>query len=104
MRNLLARVPRGSADMVAAVLRTIFTQPAAVAVAEQFETIADRLGRQFPAVESTLRDAAPDILAFAAFPQSHWRRIWSTNPVRHEALSDRLEVKGLHRWAVAAAR
>jgi transposase-like protein len=28
-----------------------------------------------------LRDAAPDILAFAAFPQSHWRKIWSTNPL-----------------------
>jgi putative transposase len=28
-----------------------------------------------------LRDAAPDICAFAAFPQPHWRQIWSTNPL-----------------------
>ena len=28
-----------------------------------------------------LVEAAPDITAFAAFPQSHWRRVWSTNPL-----------------------
>jgi transposase-like protein len=81
MRNVLARVPRGSAEMVAAAVRTIFAQPDAAAVAEQLETIADKLGRQFPAVAAMLRDAAPDILAFAAFPESHWRKIWSTNPL-----------------------
>ncbi len=25
-------------------------------------------------------DAAPDILAFAAFPFAHWKQIWSNNP------------------------
>jgi putative transposase len=81
MRNVLARVPRGSAEMVAAAVRTIFAQPDAAAVADQLETIADKLGRQFPTVATMLREAAPDILAFAAFPQSHWRKIWSTNPL-----------------------
>ena len=28
-----------------------------------------------------LSEAAPDICAFACFPQSRWRRIWSTNPL-----------------------
>jgi len=28
---------------------------------------------------------------------------WVDESVRHEALFDRVEVKGLHRWAVAAA-
>lgn len=81
MRNVLARVPKGSSEMVAAAVRTIFAQPDAAAVADQLETIADKLGRQFPAVATMLRDAAPDILAFAAFPQPHWRKIWSTNPL-----------------------
>jgi transposase-like protein len=81
MRNVLARVPRGSAEMVAAAIRTIFAQPDAAAVADQLETIADKLARQFPAVAAMLRDAGPDICAFAAFPQSHWRKIWSTNPL-----------------------
>jgi transposase-like protein len=81
MRNVLARVPKGSSEMVAAAVRTIFAQPDAAAVKEQLETIADKLGRQFPTVATMLRDAAPDICAFAAFPESHWRKIWSTNPL-----------------------
>jgi transposase-like protein len=81
MRNVLAKVPKGSQEMVAAAIRTIFAQPDAEAVAEQLGSIADKLGRQFDAVEETLLGAAPDICAFAAFPQSHWRRIWSTNPL-----------------------
>ena len=81
MRNVLAKVPKGSQEMVAAAIRTIFAQPDAEAVHEQLESIAEKLGRQFPVVEQMLADAAPDITAFAAFPQSHWRRIWSTNPL-----------------------
>jgi len=74
-------VPKGSAEIVAAAIRTIFAQPDAEAVAEQLESIASKLGRQFPAVEQMLLDAAPDILAFGGSPVSHWRRIWSTNPL-----------------------
>jgi putative transposase len=25
--------------------------------------------------------ATAEVLAFAAFPQAHWRKIWSTNPI-----------------------
>ena len=35
LRNVLARVPKGSAEMVAAAIRTIFAQPDAAAVADQ---------------------------------------------------------------------
>ena len=34
MRNVLAKVPRGSAKMVAAAIRTVFAQPDAAAVAD----------------------------------------------------------------------
>lgn len=81
MRNVLSRVPKGSQEMVAAAIRTIFAQPDAEAVHEQLASIADKLGRQFPAVQDMLHQAAPDICAFTAFPTSHWRRIWSTNPL-----------------------
>jgi transposase-like protein len=81
MRNVLSRVPKGSAEMVAAAIRTIFAQPDAEAVREQLAVIAGKLGRQFPVVEQMLLETAPDITAFATFPVSHWRRIWSTNPL-----------------------
>ena len=81
MRNLLARVPKGSAEMVAATVRTIFAQPDPAAVAEQLDKVAGMLGRQFPAVERLLRDTAEELTAFAAFPRAHWRKLWSTNPL-----------------------
>ena len=62
-------MPKGSQEMVAAAIRTIFAQPDAEAVAEQLTSIADKLGAPVPAVEPMLLDAAPDITAFAAFPQ-----------------------------------
>jgi putative transposase len=81
MRNVLARVPRGSQEMVAAAIRTVFAQPDAAAVADQLDSIAGKLGRQFPAVETMLREAATDVCAFTAFPIAHWKKVWSTNPL-----------------------
>ena len=81
LRNVLAQVPRGSAEMVAATIRTIFAQPSAAQVRDQLGVIAAMLGRQFPRVESMLLDAADDVTAFAAFPLGHWKKIWSTSPL-----------------------
>ena len=97
LRNVLAKVPKGSAEMVAAAIRTIFAQPDAAAVADQLDSIAAKLGRQFPAVEAMLRDAAVDICAFAAFPQSHWKKVWSTNPLErvNKEIKRRTNVVGI---------
>jgi putative transposase len=97
LRNVLAQVPKGSAEMVAAAIRTVFAQPGPVHVAEQLDTIATMLGRQFPKVEQMLRDAADDITAFAAFPVSHWKKIWSTNPLErlNKEIKRRTDVVGV---------
>jgi putative transposase len=50
--------------MVAAAIRTTFTQPDAAHVREQLGVIAGMLGRQSVEVETRLRDAAEDLLAF----------------------------------------
>src|SRR3954452_24712579 len=81
MRNVLGQVPRGNTEMVAAAVRTVFAQPDADHVREQFETIAMMLGRQLPKVEQMMRTAREDLLAFTGSPQPHWRKIWSTNPL-----------------------
>ena len=81
LRNVLTRIPRGNAEMVAAAIRTIFAQPDAEHVHSQLDMIATMLGRQFPSVETMLRDAQEDLLAFACFPVAHWKKIWSTNPL-----------------------
>jgi putative transposase len=81
MRNLLARVPRGSAEMVAATVRTVFAQPDAAHVRSQLDEVTRMLASQFPDVADMLRDATEDLLAFTSFPLGHWRKIWSTNPL-----------------------
>jgi putative transposase len=97
LRNVLAKVPKASAEMVAAAIRTIFAQPDAGAVADQLDSIAGKLGRQFPVVDQMLRDAAVDICAFAVFPQAHWKKIWSTNPLErvNKEIKRRTNVVGI---------
>ncbi len=97
LRNVLAQVPKGSAEMVAAAIRTIFAQPGPVHVRGQLDTIAAMLGRQFPKVEAMLRDAADDITAFADFPVGHWKKIWSTNPLErlNKEIKRRTDVVGV---------
>jgi putative transposase len=97
LRNVLAKVPKGSAEMVAAAIRTVFAQPDAAAVADQLDSIAGKLGRQFPAVETMLREAAVDVCAFAAFPTAHWKKIWSTNPLErvNKEIKRRTNVVGI---------
>lgn len=97
MRNVLARVPRANAEMVAAAIRTIFAQPDAAAVAEQFDRITATLGAQFPEVVASLVDARDDLVAFSAFPLEHWRKVWSTNPLErvHREIKRRCDVVGV---------
>jgi putative transposase len=97
LRNVLAQVPKGNAEMVAAAIRTIFAQPDAGHVREQLDVIAGMLGRQLPKVEVMLRDAAEDLLAFTAFPVSHWKKIWSTNPLErlNKEIKRRTDVVGV---------
>jgi putative transposase len=97
LRNILAQVPKGSAEMVAAAIRTIFAQPDATHVHEQLDVIAGMLGRQFPKLEAMLRDATDELLAFTSFPISHWKKIWSTNPLerRNKEIKRRTDVVGV---------
>jgi transposase-like protein len=81
MRNVLSRVPKASAEMVAAAVRTVFAQPDPAHVRSQLDEVQRMLAGQFPDVAAMLDTAAEDLLAFCHFPQAHWRKIWSTNPL-----------------------
>lgn len=81
MRNVLAKVPRAQGQMVSALIRTIFAQPDQASVEAQIDQVGDQLEGRFGVVADMLRDAKEDLCAFASFPQSHWTKIWSNNPL-----------------------
>ena len=81
MRNVLARVNKTNTPMVIAAIQTIFAQPDAASVRAQFERITATLTSEFADIAGMLDGAREDLLAFASFPEAHWRKIWSTNPL-----------------------
>ena len=97
MRNVLAKVSKGQAEMVAAAIRTVFAQPTGDGVREHVEVVAVMLDHQFPTVAAMLRDAREELTAFADFPEAHWRKIWSTNPLErlNREVKRRTDVVGI---------
>jgi transposase-like protein len=106
LRNVLSRIPKGSAQMVLAAIRTIWAQPDAALVGEQLNEIAAKLEPRFPQVAAMLVEAKAEVTAFAAFPFSHWRKIWSTNPLErvNKEIKRRTDVVGIFPNEAAVTR
>ena len=80
MANLLTRVPKRAQPGVATMVRTIYQQLSPAEVHGQLDRVVEQLREPFPQVAELLADAAPDLLAFTAFPVAHWQKLWSNNP------------------------
>jgi putative transposase len=80
-RNLLAHVPKGQADYVAAAFRMIFAQAKPADIDAAWDKTRDELAARWPKIGPYMDEAKAEVLAFAAFPREHWRKIWSTNPL-----------------------
>jgi putative transposase len=96
-RNLLAHVPKSHTDMAAAVFRTIFAQPHPTTVAATWDEVRDQLAKSFPKIGPLMDDAKAEVLAFTAFPQAHWSKVWSTNPLErvNKEIKRRARVVGI---------
>ncbi len=81
MRNALAHVGTSQRPMVAAAIRTAFTQETAEAAHEEWRAVADRLRERFRKLAELMDEAEDDVLAHMAFPKHHWRQLHSTNPL-----------------------
>jgi len=80
MANLLTRVPKRAQPWVATVVRTIYQQPDAKDVLDQHHRVVSQLQERFPQAAFLVDEAKADLLAFTAFPVTHWHQIWSNNP------------------------
>lgn len=106
VRNALALVPKSAAQMVAATIRTVFAQPDPAGAREQWRKVADTFRKSYPRLAQLLDDAAPDILAYLAFPAEHWRQIWSNNPLErlNREIKRRTDVVGIFPNSAAVVR
>jgi putative transposase len=97
MRNLLSIVPKQAQDTVAAIVRTIFSQPDHTSAMTQLHEVTRMLGVKFPQVAELLEDAAEDVLAHLHFPREHRRRLHSTSPLErlHKEIKRRTHVVGI---------
>jgi transposase-like protein len=97
MRNLLATVPQGAREAVAAIVRTIFAQPDHASALTQLRKVADGLRHRFPRAAVLLEEAAEDILAYRHLPLEHQRQLHSTNPLErlNKEIKRRTNVVGI---------
>ena len=96
-RNLLARVPKGQQEMVAAAFRTVFAYVTPEEISSQYDHVVETLAERFEKAAGLLVSAKEEVLAFSSFPRAHWRQIWSTNPLErlNRELKKRCRVVGI---------
>ncbi len=97
LRNALAYVPKAQAQMVAATIWTVFVQPDALSAKETWRRVADTFRKRYPKLATLMDAAEADVLAYLAFPQEHWRQIWSNNPLErlNREIKRRTDVVGI---------
>ena len=81
MRNALSLVPKAAQQMVGATIRTVFAQPDAQSAREQWRRVSEGFRSRFSRLAELMEEAECDVLSYAAFPQEHWQKIWSNNPL-----------------------
>ena len=66
-------------------------------VRAHWQRVTEMLRKQFPAAVPMMAAAREDVLAFLHFPQEHWRKIWSTNPLErlNKEIKRRTNVVGI---------
>ncbi len=105
-RNLLVHVGPSQRAMVAAMLKTIFTQESAEAARRQWRQVADTLRPRFARLAELMDGAEDDVLAHMAFPREHRPQLASTNPLErvNGEIRRRTDVVGIFPNAGAIVR
>ena len=81
VRNLLSHVKVGDRPPLRAALQVIFSQASRTAALAQLKTTVQTLSSAYPKAAALLDGAAEEILAYKSFPEEHWAKIASTNPL-----------------------
>jgi putative transposase len=80
LRDCLGHARKDQHGLLGALIRPIFNADSQAQARDRLSEAVAHLDGRMGKVAAMLEDAEADILAFYAFPASHWRKLRSTNP------------------------
>ena len=97
LRDALGHARRDQHGLLAALIRPIFRSESGEEARRRLGEAVSQLERPLPKVAAMLEEAEEDILAFYAFPASHWPKLRSTNPLErfNREIGRRTDVVGI---------
>jgi transposase-like protein len=97
LRDMLGHVNRAQQPLISGAIRGIFNAATQTEARERLATVVDQLAAPAPKVARLLEDAESDLLAFYEFPEEHWRKLRSTNPLErlNREIGRRSDVVGI---------
>jgi putative transposase len=83
--------------LLGALIRPIFAADSLAQARDRLSEAVAHLDRRLSKIATLLEDAEADILAFYAFPPSHWLKLRSTNPLErfNREVGRRTDVVGI---------
>lgn len=106
VRNMHGHCRRNERGLISAGLREVFQAADGSEARRRVGEVLDRLAPVAPKVCELLEAAEEDLLAFYAFPKSHWSKLRSTNPLErvNKEIGRRSDVVGIFPNDLAAIR
>jgi putative transposase len=106
MRNALCLVPKAAQQMVGATIRTVFAQPDSESAHQQWRKVSDGFRARFSKLSFLMDEAEEDVLSYSVFPQEHWQKVWSNNPLErvNKEVKRRTNVVGIFPNEAAVVR
>ncbi len=97
LRDCLGHARKDQHGLLGALIRPIFSAETGGQARERLAEAISQLERALPKVAALLEDAEEDVLAFYAFPEAHWRKLRSTNPLErfNREIGRRTDVVGI---------
>ena len=97
LRDCLGHARRDQHGLLGALIRPIFQAESGDQARDRLSEAVAHLDGKLPKVAALLEDAEQDILAFYCFPQAHWSKLRSTNPLErfNKEIGRRTDVVGI---------
>ena len=97
MRDCFGHARKDQHGLLGALIRPIFAADTLAQARDRLSEAVAHLDGRLGRIATMLEDAEADILAFYAFPKSHWTKLRSTNPLErfNREVGRRTDVVGI---------